>query len=361
MTHCPTVYVIAEAGVNHNGSLELGLRLIDVASDAGADAVKFQTFRAGALAAASAPKAAYQVSTTGSDDSQLEMLRKLELTPAMHRALAARAGERGIEFLSTPFDEGSLEFLIREMSLRTIKVPSGEITNGPLLLAVSRRAERVIVSTGMSTLGEVEAALGVLAFGFTAPAEERPAAAAFERAYASSSGQQALRDRVILLHCTSEYPAPVDEVNLAAMQTMRKAFGLPVGYSDHTVGIHIAIAAAAMGAVVVEKHFTLDRTLPGPDHRASLEPGELTEMVGAIRDVTRARGTGHKVATPAEAGTRSVARKSLVAARAVRAGETWDASTLTSKRPGGGLSPMAYWSRVGTAAGRDYQADEAIE
>jgi N-acetylneuraminate synthase len=355
------VLIIAEAGVNHNGSLDLALRLVDVAAAAGADAVKFQTFRADALAAASAPKAAYQVSTTGSDETQLDMLRKLELTPSMHREIAQRAHERRIEFLSTPFDEQSLEFLTRQMQLQTIKVPSGEITNGPLLLAVSRRAARVILSTGMSTLDEVETALGVLAFGFTAAPDERPGPAAFERAYATSLGRQALQERVVVLHCTSEYPAPVDEVNLAAMQTMRMAFGLPVGYSDHTVGIHIAIAAAAMGAVVIEKHFTLDRKMPGPDHRASLEPAELVEMVHCIRDVARAHGTGHKIASPSETATRTVARKSLVAARAVRAGETWDVQTLTSKRPAGGLSPMAYWDRIGTRVARDYQADESIE
>ena len=360
MRHSPRVFVIAEAGVNHNGSLDLAMRLIDVASEAGADAVKFQSFRASALASASAPKAAYQLSTTSGEESQFEMLRKLELTPAAHEALAARAAERKIEFLSTPFDEESLEFLTDRMKLRTIKVPSGEITNGPLLLAVSRRSPQVVLSTGMSSLGDVEAALGVLAYGFSACADA-PCSAAFERAYASAAGQQELRDRVVLLHCTSEYPAPVDEVNLAAMQTLSDAFGLPVGYSDHTVGIHISIAAAAMGAVLVEKHFTLDRNMPGPDHRASLEPVELAEMVRCIREVTRARGTGRKVATPSELGTRTVARKSLVAASAVSRGEKWSAANLTSKRPAFGLSPMTYWDRLGTQAVRDFEPDEAVE
>lgn len=355
------VYVIAEAGVNHNGSLDLALRLVDVASEAGADAVKFQTFRATSLASARAPKAAYQVTTTGREESQFEMLRRLELSESMHHAVAERAAERNIQFLSTPFDEASLEFLTETMKLRTIKVPSGEITNGPLLLAVARRASKIILSTGMSTLGDIEGALGVLAFGLTTPAGTPAGYTAFERAYASPAGQEALRSRVTLLHCTSEYPAPIGEVNLAAMQTMSATFGLPVGYSDHTEGIHISIAAAAMGAVVVEKHFTLDRNLPGPDHRASLEPGELRDMVRFIRDVSLATGNGRKIPAASELGTRDVARKSLVAARAVAAGELWTESNLTSKRPGHGVSPMHYWSRLGTAATRDHSTDEELE
>lgn len=361
MNSLAPVFVIAEAGVNHNGSLEMALRLVDVASDAGADAVKFQTFKAASLASAEAPKAGYQLSTTAAEESQFEMLRRLELSEAMHRAVAERAAERGIEFLSTPFDEASLAFLTDEMRMRTVKIPSGEITNGPLLLAVARRAANVIVSTGMSSLGEIETALGVIAFGMTASPDAVPGRIAFERAYASTEGQLALRSRVTLLHCTSEYPAPVAEVNLAAMGTLASAFGLPVGYSDHTVGIHISVAAAALGATIIEKHFTLDRQLPGPDHRASIEPAELRDMVSFIRDVTLARGAGRKVATASELSTRDVARKSLVAGCPVATGDLWTTANLTAKRPGLGLSPMLYWERLGTAATRSHAKDEAIE
>jgi len=355
------VYVVAEAGVNHNGSIDLALGLVDAASEAGADAVKFQTFRAGALASATAAKAGYQIATTGAEETQLDMLRRLEMSEAMHEAVFERAARRGIACLSTPFDQTSLDYLTQRMGLRTIKVPSGEITNGPLLLAVARRADKVILSTGMSSLGEVEAALGVLAFGFTTPPGTPPGRHAFECAAASIEGRSALEQRVTLLHCTSEYPAPIDEVNLRAMQTLGHAFGLPVGYSDHTRGIHVAIAAVAMGAVLVEKHFTLDRGLPGPDHRASLLPAELAEMVACLRDIVRAAGSRRKFATPSEHGTRGVARKSLVAARPVAAGEAWTAANLACKRPGGGLSPMAYWEVLGSTARRGYQADEALE
>lgn len=357
----PHVRVIAEAGVNHNGSLEKAMRLIDVARDAGADAVKFQTFRAATLASRSAPKAGYQEVTTASGESQFDMLRRLELSDETHGQLASHAAARGIEFLSTPFDEASVTFLVERMGLKTIKVPSGEITNGPLLLAVARQASEVILSTGMSTLGEIEEALAVLAFGFTSERDAPPRAAAFERAYGSPLGRDALNRRIILLHCTSEYPTPVDEVNLAAMDTLRNAFGLRVGYSDHTAGIHVSIAAAALGAVVVEKHFTLDRTLPGPDHRASLEPGELHDMVRCIRDVSRARGDGRKVPTRSELGTRDVARKSLVAARPVATGEIWSGANLTSKRPGTGISPMKFWDRLGTTAVHAYDQDQPLE
>lgn len=359
-THASKVRVIAEAGVNHNGSTEMALRLVDVAADSGAEAVKFQTFRADALASAAAPKAAYQMQATGNAESQLLMLQRLQMSEAMHEAVAARAAARGIEFLSTPFDEASLGYLTERMGMRTIKVPSGEITNGPLLLAVAQRAQQVILSTGMSTLGEVEAALGVLAFGFVGPSQP-PGLAAFERAACSTEGRAALRSRVTLLHCTSEYPAPLEDVNLAAMQTLASAFGLRVGYSDHTVGIHVSIAAVALGAVLIEKHFTLDRSLPGPDHRASLEPRELAELVRCVSDVVRAKGSSLKFAAPSELATRSVARKSLVAARAIAPGEPLTADNMTSKRPGTGASPMLWWQRLGTRAGRTYAPDEALD
>ncbi|MCX6027643.1 MAG: N-acetylneuraminate synthase family protein, partial [Chloroflexi bacterium] len=257
------VFIIAEAGVNHDGDLARAQELVDVAALAGADAIKFQTFRADQLVRRDAKKAAYQARATGDSESQFQMIRKLELTEADHEVLVERARARGIAFLSTPFDLSSLRLLTDRFGLTSIKIPSGEITNAPFLLVIARASQRVLLSTGMSTLSEVEAALGVLAFGFTAPAEATPMSSDFDRAFASDDGQRSLRERVTLLHCTSEYPAPVEEVNLRAMDTMAKAFGVPVGYSDHTTGIHVSLAAVALGACVIEKHFTLDRRLPG--------------------------------------------------------------------------------------------------
>lgn len=353
-------YIIAEAGVNHNGDLNLAKQLIDVAAEAGADAVKFQTFRAEQLVSRNAPKAEYQTRTTGKAESQFEMIRKLELTESDHEALIAHARSRGIAFLSTPFDVPSLHLLTKRLGLQTIKIPSGEITNAPFLLAITRAAQRMIISTGMSTLADVEAALGVLAFGFTAPVTATPRRGDFEQAFASEAGQQALRDRVTLLHCTTEYPAPFGEVNLLAMDTMATAFGLPVGYSDHTPGIHVSLAAVARGAQVIEKHFTLDRNLPGPDHKASLEPDELRELVRQIREIEEALGDGIKHPTASEWKNLDVARKSLVAARAIVAGEIFTPENLTCKRPGTGRSPFDFWSVCGQSASRDFSADEPV-
>jgi N-acetylneuraminate synthase len=350
------VFVIAEAGVNHDGSLERALALVDAAADAGADAVKFQTFRADELASAEARSAAYQARNTGAT-SQREMLRALELDEAAHRALARRCRERGLEFMSTAFDPASLA-LLTGMGVRRLKIPSGEITNPLLLEAVARTGLPVILSTGMCTLEEVREALGMFAAGcLPAAVPPLPASEALARAEVHA----ALSARVTLLHCTTEYPAPVDEVNLRAMQTMADAFGLPVGYSDHTQGIAIPIAAAALGAVLVEKHFTLDRRLPGPDHKASLEPGELRDMVAGIRAVERALGTGRKEPTASELPNRAVARRSLVAARAIRAGEPFTRENLTVRRPGTGISASRYGEWLGRVATRPYAADELIE
>jgi len=353
-------FIIAEAGVNHNGSLEMAEHLIDVAAEAGADAVKFQTFRGELGVSRHAPKANYQTRTTEKSESQLEMVRKLELTEADHVALIDRAKSRRIAFLSTPFDVPSLQMLTGRFGLETIKIPSGEITNAPFLLAIARVAKRVILSTGMSTLAEVEAALGVLAFGFAESPEVAPSCEAFVRAFANDIDQQALRQRVTLLHCTTEYPAPFAEVNLRAMDTMAAAFALPVGYSDHTLGIHIPVAAVARGASVIEKHFTLDRGLPGPDHKASLEPDELRQMVAAIREVELALGDGVKRPTPAEWKNRDVARKSLIAARPILAGEVFTTENLTFKRPGNGISPFRFWQIVGQVSARSYAEDEKL-
>jgi len=353
------VFVIAEAGVNHNGDPATALKLVDAAADAGADAVKFQTFTAASLATRAAPKAGYQKTTTDAAESQYHMLRRLELSRETHRALKARAAERGVAFLSSAFDVDAVRFLAGELGLDTVKIGSGEITNGPLLLAAAESGARVILSTGMSSLDEVADALGVLAYGYANP-KSKPGAATFRRALKSPRGRAALRDRVILLHCTSQYPAPVVEANLRAMDTLAEMFGLPVGLSDHTEGIAVAIAAAALGAVAIEKHFTLDRTQAGPDHRASLEPAELAAMVRGIREAEAALGPGGKAPMPSELPTRDVARKSLVAARAVRKGERFDETNLTAKRPGGGISPMRYWDWLGAEAPRDFAADEMI-
>lgn len=355
-----SAFIIAEAGVNHNGSLHMAKQLIDAAAAAGADAVKFQTFKAEHIVSRHAPKADYQLRTTDVSESQLEMIRKLELSEGNHESLVMHAQAKGIEFLSTPFDSASLAFLVGRLGVRTIKISSGEITNAPFLLEIARSAQYVILSTGMSSLGEVEAALGVLAFGFISGVDDAPGRSAFALAFASDEGQSALRKKVKLLHCTTEYPAPFREVNLRAMDTLAAAFGLPVGYSDHTSGIHVPVAAVARGATVIEKHFTLDRNLPGPDHKASLEPDELLAMVAAIREVEAALGDGVKRPTEGEWKNREIARKSLVAKQDIRAGERFSAANVTCKRPANGASPFDYWQLVNTVALRDYAADEPI-
>ncbi len=353
-----SVYVIAEAGVNHNGDLAKALALVDVAATAGADAVKFQTFTASSVISIHAEKAAYQKQTTDAAESQVDMVAKLELSHADHTQLANRCGERGIAFLSTPFDLDSLDFLVNEMGLTALKISSGEITNAPLLLAAARSGRDIILSTGMSTLDEVREALGALAFGYASDTGATPDTAEFTRALEQAD---ALQGKVTLLHCTTEYPTPYEDVNLRAMDSLGEAFGLTVGLSDHTAGIAVAIAAVARGAKVIEKHFTLDRALPGPDHAASLEPDELTAMVAAIRATEAALGDGNKRLMPSEAANRDIARKSLVALRPIAEGEKYTEQNLTAKRPGNGLSPMAYWRILGTVAARDYDVDELIE
>jgi N-acetylneuraminate synthase/N,N'-diacetyllegionaminate synthase len=326
-------FVIAEAGVNHNGSMDLALRLVDVAKASGADAVKFQTFRAGLLATPSAPKALYQQRTTPNAESQFEMLERLELDEAAHRRLIEHCREIGILFLSSPFDTQSAD-LLATLNIPLYKVPSGEITNLPFLQYLARKRRPIILSTGMSTLGEVEEAVHAL----------------------QAEGATDLT----LLHCVTEYPAPFHEVNLRAMQTLRSAFGLPVGYSDHTPGTEIAIAAAALGAEVIEKHFTLDRSLPGPDHAASLEPIELQEMVAAVRHVQAALGTGIKTPAPCEMANLRVARKSVVAARALVAGHQIANGDLDVRRPGTGLAPKLLPLLVGRTLRVGVAKDEII-
>lgn len=328
--------IIAEAGVNHNGNLEAACSLIDVAAEAGADIVKFQTFDAGRIATTNASKANYQEVATGCDESQLEMLKRLQLDEAAHRVLIAHCESRKIRFLSTAFDIESADFLLSlEQSL--FKIPSGEITNLPYLRHIGRLSRRVIMSTGMASLVEVAEAISVL----------------------EDSGTP--RGRITLLHCTTQYPTPMRDVNLRAMLTLKKEFGTQVGYSDHTQGIEVAVAAVALGAAVVEKHFTLDCNLSGPDHRASLEPKQLGEMVAAIRNIEISLGDGVKQATLSESENMEVARKSIVARQNIRCGELFNAANLTTKRPGSGLSPMRWDEVIGTRAVRDFLVDEMIE
>lgn len=354
-----SIFIIAEAGVNHNGSLDAALQLVDVAVAAGADAVKFQTFKAEKLVTQAVSKAAYQKQTTGAAETQLEMLRKLELKYEFHFQLRDYCRQQGIEFLSTAFDFDSLAFLVNEIGIGKLKIPSGEVTNGPFLLAHAQAGRDIVLSTGMATLGEVETALGVLAFGYLGWAE--PGLARFQQAYGSEQGQSQLQQKVTLLHCTSEYPTPPQHVHLRAMDTLAQAFGLPVGYSDHTEGLAVPIAAAARGAVLIEKHFTLDRNLQGPDHQVSLEPEELKQMVSAIRVVEHALGSSSKMPQPIELQNRNVARKSLVAAAEIKIGDNYCAENLACKRPGTGLSPMEYWRLLGQASRGAYQADDLIE
>jgi N,N'-diacetyllegionaminate synthase len=328
--------IIAEAGVNHNGDLAMALRLIDVAADAGADLVKFQTFSADRLVTTNAKKADYQIRTTDEGESQHAMIRRLELTREMHETLIAHCASRGIGFFSSAFDTESIDLLV-DLGLDRFKIPSGEITNLPYLRHVGRYGKPVILSTGMATMDEIGAALSVLEQAGT-PIE-----------------------RVTVLHCSTEYPTPMTEVNLRAMLTIRDTFGVEVGYSDHTSGIEVSTAAVALGATVIEKHFTLDRRLPGPDHAASLEPGELKAMVAAIRNIEQALGDGIKRPTASELRNRPIVRKSLVAACPIRAGEVFTESNVGVKRPGTGYSSMRWDEVVGRPAPRDFAPDELIE
>jgi len=322
-------FVIAEAGVNHNGQVDLAKRLIDAAADAGADAVKFQTFIAERLVTHDAPKAQYQREATGGQESQFEMLRRLELSKAMHKTLQAHCQERGILFLSTPFDESSADFL-ETLGVPAFKIPSGEVTNLPFLSHVARKRTPVILSTGMCTLADVEQAVQTI--------------------------REASNRHLILLHCVSHYPADPAEANLRAIQTMQRIFKVPVGYSDHTLGVDVALAAVALGACVIEKHITLDRTLPGPDHRVSAEPDELAALVRGIRTVEASLGHGRKELAPSEHDVMAAARKSLVAARNIPRGSRLTEEAIAIKRPGTGLPPAMRAHLVGRIAARDISA-----
>lgn len=353
-------WIIAEAGVNHNGSTKIAKQLIDVAKEAGADFVKFQTFKADKLVSKNSPKAEYQRKSTDAAESQYEMIKKLEIDTKTHKILIDHCIKRKIQFLSTPFDLDSVDLLANTFDLPYLKIASGEITNAPLLLKVARTKKRIILSTGMSTLGEVEEALGVLAFGYLYT-QKNPSMINFHQAFCSESGQKVLSKNVSLLHCTTEYPAPFGEVNLSAMDTLQQAFGLTVGFSDHTSGIAIPVAAVARGAKFIEKHFTLDKLLPGPDHKASLESQELKDMVRSIREVEVALGSPLKKPSASEMKNISIARKSLVAARIIKVGEVFTENNLAVKRPGTGVSPLCFWGFVGRRAKKEYMKDEVIK
>lgn len=330
-----SVFIIAEAGVNHNGSLQLAKKLIDVASEAGADAVKFQTFRADKLVSKGAQKAQYQKETTEAGESQYDMIKKLELDESAHRELLSYCNAKKILFLSTPFDHDSIE-LLHNLGMAIFKIPSGEITNLPYLRHIGGLKKKIILSTGMATLDEIGDALRILTTAGT------------------------LKEKITVLHATTEYPCPIDEVNLRAMETIKNTFGVRVGYSDHTKGIYVPIAAVAMGACVIEKHFTLDCSMEGPDHKASLEPDELIAMVNAIRTIEKALGDGIKQPTPSERKNISVARKSLVAACTIAKGDVFTEENITVKRPGNGINPMRFDEIMGTIALKEYQEDELI-
>lgn len=328
------VFIIAEAGVNHNGKIELAKKLIDVAADAKADAIKFQTYHTSQLACKTSPKAVYQLKASKKLESQYEMLKKLELTDEMHQELITYCEQKNLLFLSSPFDMQSIEQL-HSYGIEIFKIPSGEITNYPYLKKIASYGKKIIVSTGMSNLEEINAAIKVL----------------------QDNGAKEL----IIMHCNTEYPTPIEDVNLNAMKTIRKATGLPVGYSDHTVGIEIPVAAVALGAIILEKHITLDKFLEGPDHKASLTPDEFKKMVDAIRKVEKALGRWEKEPTQSEQKNIAVVRKSIVAKRDILKGEALSEENITAKRPGTGLSPMLWNQVIGTCAFRDFKEDEVIE
>jgi len=328
------VCIIAEAGVNHNGSIDIAKRMIDVAAEAGVDYIKFQTFKAEKLVVEKAQQAEYQKKNTGKSESQLDMLKKLELTQDDFIEIKEYCGKKKVGFISTPFDFESIDFL-ETLDMDLWKVPSGEVTNYPYLVKIAKTHRPVVMSTGMCDIDEIREAVKVL----------------------RDNGCGGLT----LLHCNTMYPTPFEDVNLKAMETLKREFDVPVGYSDHTLGIEVPVAAVAMGARVIEKHFTLDKNMEGPDHKASIDPVELKQMVTAIRNVEKALGDGDKHVTDSERANKAVARKSIVAAGDIKAGEVFTEDNLTVKRPGTGISPMRWPEVLGRKADRDYKKDELIE
>ncbi|MDZ5471964.1 N-acetylneuraminate synthase [Bacillus sp. 31A1R] len=352
-------FIIAEAGVNHNGSLKLAMRLVDAAVQAGADAIKFQTYKTENLVTRSARQAIYQKKNIGKHSTQFEMLKELELDYSQFLILKKYCDKQNILFMSTPFDLVSVDFLIKDLSLKMIKVPSGEITNAPYLYRIaSLGVKNIILSTGMSTIEEIHNALAFLAYGFSL--KSNPTYSKVKEFYQTNEAKEILKNRISILHCTTEYPAPFNEINLGAIDVIRDTFNLEVGLSDHSEGILVPIAAVSKGSTIIEKHFTLDKSLPGPDHKASLNPEELKEMIDSIRIIEVAIGKKVKQPTKTESKNKEIVRKSLVAAKKIKKGELFTFDNLTVKRPGFGKEPYYFWDYIGRAAEKDYEEDEVI-
>lgn len=353
-----STFIIAEAGVNHNGSLDLAFKLVDAAIEADADAIKFQTYKTERLVTKSVKQANYQEKNLGKSSSQFGMLKKLELSFEDFKLLKHYCNKNSIKFLSTPFDLGSVNFLIHEIGLQLMKIPSGEITNAPYIYKIASQDIPVILSTGMATIEEIHKSLAFLAYGYSGQED-----ISFDKViayYDSEEAKQLLRNKVTILHCTTEYPTAFKDVNLNAMDKIKKEFELRVGLSDHSEGILVPIAAVAKGARIIEKHFTLDKTMPGPDHKASLEPTELKEMIQSIRLIEESLGEIEKKPTNSELKNREVARKSLIAAKAISIGDVYTSENLCIKRPGAGISPHYYWDYLGQVATKSYKEDEVI-
>lgn len=354
-----STFIIAEAGVNHNGSLTMAKQLVDVARQAGADAVKFQTFKAENLVTKTAQQATYQVENLGESTSQYEMLKKLELSFEEFVELKKYCEEKNINFLSTPFDLESVDFLIDDLQMEMVKIPSGELTNSPFIYEIATKRKPMVISTGMATIDEIHEALSMVAFGLAHKSDME--LAQIQAYYGTDEAKELLRKYVTVLHCTTEYPASYDTINLCAMEQLKEEFGVKVGLSDHSQGISVSIAAVALGAEVIEKHFTLDQSLDGPDHIASLNPEELCDMILQIRQVEQSLGNGVKQPSQNELKNRIPARKSLVAKGAIAKGQVFTSHNLTVKRPGNGMSPSYYWQLLGKVSSKSYSEDDLID
>ncbi len=353
--------IIAEAGVNHNGDINLAYKLIKEASLAGADYIKFQSFKAETLVTLNAEKAAYQKENTNdSSENQYQMLKKLELSHQMHKDIYKACEKEGIKFLSTPFDIDSLNYLVKNFPMDFIKLGSGEITNAPLLLEAAKTKKNIILSTGMSNLQEIEDALSVIGFGYYAKENEYPSQENFQKFYKKPEVKKLLKEKLSLLHCTTEYPTADQDINLRAMQTIKNNFDVNCGYSDHTKGIEVSLYAVAMGANIIEKHFTLDKSMPGPDHKASLDIKELNKLVKEIRRTEKILGSGVKEPATSEIKNINIARKGLKAKTDIKINDIFTKENLTTKRPNSGLSPYLYWDLLGKKAQTNYKKDEDI-
>ncbi|AYC28955.1 N-acetylneuraminate synthase [Paenisporosarcina cavernae] len=353
-------YIIAEAGVNHNGSLTMAKELVSVAKRAGANAVKFQTFKTENLVTKDAEQADYQINNLGQASSQFEMLKKLELSYEDFIELKKYCENEQIEFLSTPFDYESVDFLLEKLQLSKAKIPSGEMTNSPFVHYIATKQKPIILSTGMAMIEEIHEALSFIAYGLAFP-NENVIIEKVKAFYDTEDSKKILREYVTVLHCTTEYPAPYETINLNALNQMKNEFQVSIGLSDHSEGVSVPVAAVALGAELIEKHFTLDKNLEGPDHVASLDPNELADMVRSIREIEKAFGSGIKMPTFNEIKNRSAARKSLVAKIDIQKGEFFTQENLISKRPGNGMPPSTYWSILGKEAKKSYQKDEMID